>query len=105
VTPDDLHAATVLPTDLSVEPPVPPVTPNADFLATVNKLSPLYEKPSLMIKAIDRLLIFDQPERQGFPFNIVMELKNLRGLYGFRRKAFGISASVVAATGPANSTH
>lgn len=52
-----------------------------DFPHIINKLAPYAYKPSLMIKAIDRLVIDDRPERQGFPFTTVCELAKLRELY------------------------
>ena len=52
-----------------------------EFPHIINKLAPHAYKPSLMIKAIDRLLIDDRPERQGFPFTTVSELAKLRELY------------------------
>ena len=54
-----------------------------DFPHIINKLALHAYKPSLMIKAIDRLLIDDRPERQGFPFTTVCELAKLRELYGY----------------------
>ena len=51
------------------------------FPHIINKLSPYGYQPSLMIKAIDRLLIDDRPERHGFPFDTVRELGELRELY------------------------
>ena len=52
------------------------------FPHIINKLACYGYKPSLMIKAIDRLLIDDRPERQGFAFDTVLELSKLRELYG-----------------------
>src|SRR5680860_1674015 len=52
-----------------------------EFPHVINKLAPYAYKPSLMIKALDRLLIDDRPERQGFPFDTVLELGQLRELY------------------------
>ena len=52
-----------------------------EFPHIINKLAPYGYKPSLMIKALARLLIDDRPERQGFPFEVVLELGQLRELY------------------------
>lgn len=51
------------------------------FPHIINKLAPHAYKPALMLKTIDRLLIDDRPERQGFPFTVVLELGELRELY------------------------
>ena len=51
------------------------------FPHIINRLSPYGYQPSLMIEAIDRLLIDDRPERHGFPFDTVRELGELRELY------------------------
>ena len=51
------------------------------FPHIINKLAPYAYKPPQMIKALDRLLIDDRPERQGFAFDTVLELGQLRELY------------------------
>ncbi len=51
------------------------------FPHVINKLAPHGYRPSEMIRAIDRLLIDDRPERQGFPFEVVVELGRLRETY------------------------
>ena len=54
----------------------------AEFPHVVNKLARFSYQPPLMLKAIDAVLIDDRPSRQGFPFEVVMELGKLRELYG-----------------------
>jgi hypothetical protein len=51
------------------------------FPHVINKLAPYGYRPSEMIRAIDSLLIDDRPERQGFPFDVVVELGRLRETY------------------------
>ncbi len=53
----------------------------AKYPHVINKLAPFSYQPPLMLKAIDAVLIDDRPIRQGFPFEVVMEMGNLRELY------------------------
>ena len=53
-----------------------------EFPHIINKLAPYLHRPSLMTKTIDALLLPDDlKKRQGFPFGVVQELANLKGLY------------------------
>ena len=51
------------------------------FPHVINRLAAHWYEPLLMIRALDSLLIDDRPERQGFPFEVVVELGKLRDLY------------------------
>ena len=53
----------------------------AGFPHILNRLAPLAYRPSAMVKALDQLLIDDRIHRQGFPFDVLIELSNLRELY------------------------
>jgi len=53
----------------------------ARFPHLLNRLAPLAYQPSSMVKALDQLLIDDRTHRQGFPFDVLSELGNLRELY------------------------
>ena len=52
-----------------------------DFPHVVNRLAPHGYRPASMVENIDRLLIDDRPNRQGFPFAVVAELSELRAFY------------------------
>jgi hypothetical protein len=54
----------------------------SSFPHILNRLSPFAYQPSMMVRALDQLLIDDRTHRQGFPFDVLMELGNLRELYG-----------------------
>jgi hypothetical protein len=53
----------------------------AGFPHLLNRLSPFAYQPSMMVKALDQLLLDDRIDRQGFPFDVLIELSNLRELY------------------------
>ena len=52
-----------------------------DFPHVINRLARHGYDPSGMIENIDRFLIDDRPNRQGFPFAVVTELSELRAFY------------------------
>jgi len=52
-----------------------------DFPHVVNRLASYGYNPAGMIANIDKLLIDDRPNRQGFPFAVVTELSELRAFY------------------------
>jgi hypothetical protein len=52
-----------------------------DFPHVINRLAPYGYQPAAMIENIDRFLINDRPNRQGFPFAVVAELSELRAFY------------------------
>jgi hypothetical protein len=52
-----------------------------DFPHIVNRLAPFGFRPVAMVANIDKLLIDDRPDRQGFPFAVVTELSELRAFY------------------------
>ena len=52
-----------------------------DFPHVINRLAPYGYSPAGMIENIDKLLIDDRPDRQGFPFAVVTELSELRAFY------------------------
>jgi len=59
-----------------------------EFPHIVNKLAPYRYEPAQMLRAIDTFLIDDRPDRQGFPFSVVIELGHLREIYNqFGRRA------------------
>jgi hypothetical protein len=53
----------------------------AGFPHILNRLAPLAYQPSSMVRALDQLLLDDRTHRQGFPFDVLIELGNLRELY------------------------
>ena len=53
----------------------------ARFPHILNKLSPFAYQPSMMVRALDQLLIDDRTHRQGFPFDVLIELGDLREVY------------------------
>jgi hypothetical protein len=52
-----------------------------DFPHVINRLAPDSYRPASMVAGIDRFLIDDRPNRQGFPFAVVAELSELRAFY------------------------
>jgi hypothetical protein len=52
-----------------------------DFPHVVNKLAPFGYQPARMVETVDKLLIDDRPDREGFPFAVVAELSDLRAFY------------------------
>lgn len=52
-----------------------------EFPHIVNKLASHGYEPREMLRAIDGFLIDDRPDRQGFPFDVLIELGRLRELY------------------------
>ena len=53
----------------------------AGFPHILNKLAAFAYQPSMMVRTLDQLLIDDRTHRQGFPFDVLIELSNLRELY------------------------
>ena len=51
------------------------------FSHILNKLAAFAYQPSTMVRTLDQLLIDDRTHRQGFPFDVLIELSNLRELY------------------------
>lgn len=52
-----------------------------DFPHVLNRLALWAYRPAQMVGGIERLLIDDRPNRQGFPFAVVTELSGLRAFY------------------------
>jgi len=52
-----------------------------EFPHIVNNLASHGFAPREMLRAIDGFLINDRPDRQGFPFDVLIELGRLRELY------------------------
>ncbi len=52
-----------------------------DFPHVINRLARYGYNPAGMIENIDKFLIDDRPNRQGFPFAVVTELSELRAFY------------------------
>lgn len=52
-----------------------------DFPHVINRLAPYGYRPAGMVENIDKFLIDDRPNRQGFPFAVVTELSELRAFY------------------------
>src|SRR5690554_5541049 len=48
------------------------VATTAGFPHILNRLSPFAYQPSMMVKALDQLLMDDRIDRQGFPFDVLI---------------------------------
>jgi predicted Rdx family selenoprotein len=68
-------------------PEVPLAQTATQFPHVVNRLSVLWDDAGAFGKAIDDLLLDDRRQRQGFPFEVLLELTELREFYSRSREA------------------
>jgi hypothetical protein len=61
--------------------PMRPLHTCRDFPHIMNLIASSWHEPKLFVKTLDELLMDDRGDRQGFPFQIIVELTELREHY------------------------